>query len=188
MHFSNNGIILSLILIASIVSITSISESFSQESSVAAKSIGFEETTIIEFQNNDNESIETFRIWLGSDINFKSFKTERGWTGEKTPQGIIIFTTSLPLQPGEIVKFGVKTDEAKPGINWRAISANDQQIAIGKTLVSDSSSTESDVSTPSNGIGVFQDSIFRIIPEKPSVGSSIRVTGDNFGANQKLDF
>ena len=80
MHFSNKGIILSLILIASIFTITNFSEIYAQEQSVTAKSIGFEETTIIEFQNNDNTSeIDTFRIWLGSDFNFKSFKTERGW-------------------------------------------------------------------------------------------------------------
>ncbi|KFM21098.1 hypothetical protein AAA799B03_01380, partial [Marine Group I thaumarchaeote SCGC AAA799-B03] len=38
------------------------------------------------------------------------------------------------------------------------------------------------------GAGVLSDSIFRIIPEKPNVGSSIRVTGDNFGASQEFDF
>ena len=32
------------------------------------------------------------------------------------------------------------------------------------------------------------ESIFRIIPEKPNVGSSIRVTGDKFGASQEFDF
>jgi hypothetical protein len=32
------------------------------------------------------------------------------------------------------------------------------------------------------------ESIFRIIPEKPNVGSTIRVTGDNFGASQEFDF
>ena len=32
------------------------------------------------------------------------------------------------------------------------------------------------------------ESTFRIIPEKPNVGSSIRVTGDNFGSSQNFDF
>ena len=32
------------------------------------------------------------------------------------------------------------------------------------------------------------ESIFRIIPEKPNMGSTIRVTGDNFGATQEFDF
>jgi len=189
MHLSNKVIFLSLIFIASIFTITAFQEVYAQESLVTANSIGFEETTIIEFQNNDNTSeIETFRIWLGSDFNFKSFKTERGWIGEKTPQGVIIFTTSIPLKSGEIVKFGIKTDKPKPGINWKALTDSDKQIAVGKTLVSGSFVIEPDGKTSSTNIGVLEDSTFRLIPEKPSVGSSIRVTGENFGANQKLDF
>lgn len=188
MYFSNKGIILSLILITSIFTLTAIPELYAQEQPVTAKSVGFEETTIIEFQNNDNTPVDTFRIWLGSDFNFKSFKTERGWTGEKTSQGIIIFSTSTPLQSGEIVKFGVKTDKSKPGINWKALVNDDQQIALGKTLVSESSSTIPPTGTSDDGDGVLEASTFRLIPEKPSVGSSIRVTGDNFGANKKLDF
>ena len=33
----------------------------------------------------------------------------------------------------------------------------------------------------------MEDSTFRLIPDKPNVGSSMRVTGDNFGANEKLE-
>ena len=35
--------------------------------------------------------------FIGNDINFKSFKTESGWTGEKTPQGVIIFTSVINI-------------------------------------------------------------------------------------------
>ncbi len=189
MHFSNRDIILPLVLIMSIFSVVSISEIYAQSQLVTAKSIGFEETTIIEFQNNDNTSeIDIFRIWLGSDFNFKSFKTERGWTGEKTAQGVIIFSSSDPLQFGEVVKFGIKTDKSKPGINWKALTNNDKQIATGKTLVTESTSSIIPEKISSGGNGVLEGSTFRLIPEKPSIGSSIRVTGDGFGANQQLDF
>jgi hypothetical protein len=164
---------------------------YAQENIVTAKSVGFEETTIIEFENSADSTteIDTIRIWLGSDFNFKSFKTEKGWTGQKTPEGLIVFTTSNPVQPGEVVKFGVKTDKPKPGINWKVLTDTDKQIAIGKTLVSESSSFVSTTQPPStSGTGVFESSSFRLIPEKPSVGSSIRVTGDNFAANHQLDF
>ncbi|MCH8996050.1 MAG: hypothetical protein IH915_03160, partial [Thaumarchaeota archaeon] len=53
MHLSNKVIFLSVIFIASIFTITAFQEVYAQESIVTAKSIGFEETTIIEFQNND---------------------------------------------------------------------------------------------------------------------------------------
>ena len=35
---------------------------------------------------------------------------------------------------------------------------------------------------------IFLDSSFRIIPDKPNSGSTIRVTGDNFDASQFYDF
>ncbi|MBI2111449.1 MAG: hypothetical protein HYT44_03625, partial [Nitrosarchaeum sp.] len=55
---------------------------------IDATSFSFEETTIIEFTNSGKEDVNSFRIWLGNNINFKSFKTESGWIGEKTPQGV----------------------------------------------------------------------------------------------------
>ena len=190
MYLSSRGGFLFLVLIVSIFAVTTIPKLYSQEELVTAKSIGFEETTIIEFENShDNTSeIDTFRIWLGSDSNFKSFKTERGWTGQKTPEGVIVFTTSNPLQPGEVVKFGVKTDKPKPGINWKALTDTDKLVATGKTLASDSSSTESKIEASDSGSGVFESSSFRLIPEKPNVGATMRVTGENFAANHKLDF
>ncbi len=186
MYLSSMGVFLSLILIFSVPVLI---EAYGEEKLVTAKSIGFEETTIIEFHNsleNTNE-IDTIRMWLGSDIDFKSFKTERGWTGQKTPQGVIVFTASTPVQPGEIVKFGVKTDKPNPGINWKALYDTDKQIEIGKTLVSESTSIEPKI-TAQKGLGILDDSSFRLVPEKPNVGSNMRVTGENFGSNQILDF
>ncbi len=187
MYMSSMGVFLSLILTFSLVALP---EVYGDEKLVTAKSIGFEETTIIEFHNSDDNTneIDTIRVWLGSDENFKSFKTERGWTGLKTPQGVIVFTASIPVQPGEIVKFGLKTDKAKPGINWKALYDTDKQIETGKTLVSESTSIEPEIKTDEKGLGVLEDSSFRLVPEKPNVGSSMRVTGENFGANQELEF
>lgn len=159
---------------------------------VNAKSIAFEETTIIEFSNEGTDNINTFRIWLSSDFNFKSFKTEKGWTGEKTLQGVIVFTSTEAVKPGESVKFGVKTDKVSSGINWKALDKNDKQIDTGKS-VADKLPTPITVTKPqektsTSTVGILSDSIFRIIPEKPNVGSTIRVTGDNFGASQEFDF
>jgi len=152
------------------------------EKAVAVNSVGFEKTTIIEFENSGTTEIETFRLWLGSDISFKSFKTEKGWTGTKSSVGVLIFTPTTPLKSGESVKFGIKTDKEKPGINWKALDKKDEQIETGKTLVTDQ------LTTFTQGPGVLSDSTFRLIPEKPNVGSTVRVTGEKFGANQELDF
>jgi len=183
------GIFLALILTSSTI-VAGMPSIYAAES-VDAKSTAFEETTIIEFENTGDTPINTFRMWLGSDFNFKSFKTERGWTGEKTPQGVIVFTSEEFVMPGESVKFGVKTDKEKPGINWKALDKGDKQLAIGKTLAEDlpkpvKQKQQSSKQT-STSKGVLADSQFRIIPEKPNVGSSIRVTGENFAPTQEFD-
>ena len=45
-----------------------------------------------------------------------------------------------------------------------------------------------DQSIENTDAGISTESIFRIVPEKPNVGSSIRVTGDKFAASQEFDF
>lgn len=164
-------------------------DSFAQENSVTSKSVAFEDTTIIEFENNDSVEIETIRMWLGSDFAFKSFKTEKSWTGQKTPQGVIIFTTDEPIQPGESVKFGIKTDKTKPKINWRILDKNENEIESGVTLVTATinENTQQTEIPDSSQNGVFDEAIFKIIPEKPKIGNSVRIIGEKFGANQELD-
>ncbi len=188
---SMRGIFLSIILLFSIVIILIPSNAYAEEINV--KSVALEETTIIELTNNSNKEVNTLRIWLGSDFNFKSFKTEKGWVGEKTPQGTIIFTTSESIKPGESVKFGIKSDKAKQGINWKALDKENKQMSIGKVLPKEIPKvvTNPDIrseQTSGNNVEFNTESSFRVIPEKPNVGSSIRVTGDKFAASQEFDF
>jgi len=183
------GIFLFLILASSIFTTTTFA--VAQEKVVEAKSIGFEETTIIEFENKGTTEIQIIRMWLSEDNTFKYFKTEKGWTGKKTPQGVLVFTTSESIKPGQSVKFGVKTDESMPGINWKAVDTNDNQLQIGKTLVSEYPSKPSqDVKTisPEGDSAILTDSTFRLVPEKPNVGSTIRVIGEKFVVDQEFDF
>ena len=189
---STRGIFLSITLLFSLLLIVIPSNANAQEINV--KSFAFEETTIIEFTNNSDEEINTFRIWLGSDFNFKSFKTEKGWLGEKTPLGVIIFTSSETIKPSESVKFGVKTDKAKPGVNWKALDKVDNVMDTGKVLsgelpkVIQNTELKQDQILENIGPSFSTESIFRIVPEKPNVGSTIRVTGDEFAASQEFDF
>lgn len=184
---SMRGIFLSIVILLSIALITNLPNAQAEEINV--KSIALEETTIIELTNDSTEDINTFRIWLGSDFSFKSFKTEKGWIGEKTPQGVIIFTSSETIKPGESVKFGVKTDKAKPGINWKALDKEEKQLDIGKVISDDLPDVlEQTQPTDSTTESISSESTFRIIPEKPNVGSTIRVTGEKFGASQEFDF
>ncbi len=180
------GILLSVFLIFALV-ITSNSDIAFAADEISVNSVAFEKSTIIEFTNEGDEDVNSFRIWLGSDFNFESFKTENGWVGDKTPQGVIIFTSDESVKQGESVKFGVKTNESKPGINWKALDKNGGQIEIGKSIAEDFGSQGSAISN-SGKMGILEDSFFRILPDKPNAGGSIRVTGDNFGSTQEFEF
>ena len=188
---SKRGIFLSSVLLFTLVIILNPTNAFADE--IIIKNISFEETTILELTNESNEEISTFRVWLGSDFDFKSFKTEKGWVGEKTPQGVIVFTSSDTIKSGESVKFGFKTDKISTGINWKALNSNDKQIDTGKAVPGElptilENSSETETQTEKTSYGISTDSTFRIVPEKPNVGSTIRVTGDNFGTLQEFDF
>ena len=184
---SMRGIFLSLILVLALAVIFIPTNAYAADE-IIVKSVSFEKSTILEIANEGSKEVNSVRIWLASDYNFEVFKTENGWTGERTPQGVIIFTSTEPIKKGESVKFGVKTNESNPGINWKTLDREGAQIEIGKSFGDDWSDHVKISSNTSTGEGVFENSSFRIIPEKPNAGGSIRVTGDNFGSSQQLDF
>ncbi len=110
---SMRGIFLSVILISAL-SVISIPINAYAADDIIVKSVAFEKSIIMDFTNVGKEEVNSVRIWLGSDYNFESFKTENGWVGEKTPQGVIIFTSTNPIKQGDSVKFGVKTKWQRP--------------------------------------------------------------------------
>ena len=184
---------------------------------ISATSITLEGTTIMEFTNESDVDMDLVRIWPSTGVTFKSFKAESGWTGELTPQGVLIFTSSIPLKPGELVKFGLKTDLDSSGINWRALDTDGNQIDVDKTFAEEipkevildppdpcdlpdppdscdlpDPPDSCDLPDPPDSCdlpqGILPESTFRIIPERPNVGSTIRVVGDSFGADGEFDF
>jgi len=189
---SNRKISISIIILFSISLMLIPSEVYADEVNVV--SVGLDETAIITATNNSDNEIKTFRVWLGDDFNFKSFKTEKGWTGEKNQQGVIIFTSSETVNLNELVKFGIKTDKINPIINWKALDQENKIIDRGITKLSklsevnQNSNIELNQNYNNNGISIFSESTFRVIPDKPNPGSTIRITGDQFAESQKFDF
>lgn len=176
------------IFVISVFSITSLAHA-----ETAAKSTSFEKTTLIEFTNNESTDIQTVRMWLGKDSGeFKSFKTEKGWTGTKTAQGVLIFSTIDSLSPGESVKFGIKTEVAGPGINWKTVDSAGVELSVGKTLPGQTTQQPKDVTPPQDNIPppatTMDKATFKIIPESPKNGDSIRIVGEGFPPNTVLDF
>jgi hypothetical protein len=185
----NREIFISIIILFSISLILIPSEVYAGEVNVIG--IGLDETAVITATNNSENEIKTFRVWLGEEFNFKSFKTEKRWTGEKNQQGVIIFTSSETLKSNELVKFGLKTDKINPTINWKALDQENKIIDTGiikLSKVNQNSNIELNQNYNNNGISIFSESTFRVIPDKPNVGSTIRITGDQFAESQKFDF
>ena len=186
------GILLTTVMLFSVFLILIPANTYAEE--IDVKSTGLDETTIITLTNESEKNVKSFRIWLGADFNFESFKTEKGWVGEKKSNGVITFTSSQPIEIGESVKFGIKTDHINPVINWKGLDKNDIQIETGLVVpdkiekVNQNPDIKSDQVFENEGTSIFSESSFRIIPNNPNVGSTIRVTGDQFGALQKFDF
>ena len=189
---SKRQISISSILLFSIFVILIPSEVYADEINVA--SIGLDDTAIITATNNSDKEIKTFRVWLGEETNFKSFKTEKGWTGEKNSQGVVIFTSSETVKLNELVKFGLKTDKINPVINWKALDQENNVIDTGVTKLSKLSEVEQNLNIElnenydNNGISIFSESTFRTIPDNPNAGSTIRIAGEQFSVLQKFDF
>ena len=189
---SSKGILLSILILISISLILIPSEGYAEEINVVSN--GLDETAIITVTNNSDNEIETFRVWLGGEFNFKSFKTEKGWIGEKNEQGVIIFTSSETIKPNELVKFGLKTDKINPVINWKALDQENKIIDTGVVKltklseISQNSNIELNQNNGDNKASIFSESTFRVIPDKPNPGSTVRITGDQFAALQKFDF
>ncbi len=178
------------IVLCSLVLILIPSNVYAQELDV--KSIGLDETSLITLTNNSSEDVKTFRIWLQEDFNFKSFKTEKGWIGEKNPQGVIIFTSSESIKMGQSVKFGIKADKQNAIINWKGLNQNNEVIKTG-LVKSDNLPivTQNQIINEkfeNTGNTILLKSTFKVIPDKPNPGSTIRLVGENFGASQKFSF
>ena len=185
---SKRGIFLSVVVLFSISLILTPLNGYAEEMDV--KSVGVDKTTIITLTNEGVKNVETFRIWLSQDTNFQSFKTERGWIGEKTPQGVIIFTSSESIKKNESVKFGIKTDKSNPVINWKALDQTSSTINTGVITTTEMKLIVKNPQIKDNNESgeIFSESIFRVIPDKPNPGSTIRVVGENFGVSQFFDF
>ena len=160
---------------------------------ITATSTGLDYSSILELENKrgNNFNIDSVRIWLGEDNSFKSFKTERGWIGKFEVGGqVIVFSSQENVKPGQSVKFGIKTSSENPIINWKALDSNDQVIQSAATITGQSDPGKTPAEQPKINqptiVAIDDDSSFRFIPDKPSVGSDFRIIGQNFVPNQSV--
>ena len=137
------GIFASVLFVFSIFTLLSISEVNADEAiSVSAES--YQNTIIIEFENESVSKIKTIKMWLGGDATFKSFKVESDW-GYTPDSKLVVFTATNTLNPGESVKFGLITSHKVNGMNWKALDQNGNDIDAGKISIQVISETSSDL-------------------------------------------
>jgi len=192
-RYSTNAIFLSALLVLSIFTLISISE-VNAEEVISVNAKGYENTIIIEFENESTSKIKTIRMWPGGEVTFTSFKSEPGWGGGKySDSKLLIFTATNTLNPGESVKFGLVTDEKVNAINWKALDRNDNDIDKGKTsiqVISETSSgpieEESKEVEQAKEIGNELYGTKKFIPEQIRSGSDIRLVGNGFGSEKNL--
>jgi len=191
--YSTSGIFISVLLVFSIFTLISISEVNAAEViSVNAK--GYENTIIIEFENESTSKIKTIRVWAGGEVTFTSFKSEPGWGGGKySDSKLLIFTATNTLNPGESVKFGLVTDEKVNAMNWKVLDRNDNDINKGKISIQVISETNSDIikeeSKDVEQAKETGDELYgtkKFIPDKIQPGSDIRQKGNGFDSELNL--
>jgi len=192
-RYSTSAIFISVLLVFSIFTLISISEVNAAEViSVNAKN--YENTIIIEFENESTSKIKTVKMWPGGEVKFTSFKSESGWGGGKYSDGkLLIFTATNTLNPGESVKFGLVTDEKVNAMNWKVLDRNDNDIDKGKISIQVISETSSDIiEEESKEVEQAKDAggelygTKKFIPEKIRPGSDIRLIGNGFGSEKNL--
>jgi len=185
------SIFASVLLIFSIITLLSISE-VNAEEVISVNAEGYQNTIIIEFENESVSKIKTVKMWLGGDATFKSFKVESDW-GYTPDSKLVVFTTTNTLNQGESVKFGLITNEKVTGINWKALDQNDNEIDKRKTSIQEISYTtpslieeESEAVEQAKETGSALYGAKKFIPEKLRVGSDVRLAGNGFGADKEL--
>ena len=169
-----------------------LAESFA-EVQVTADSVG--KSAILTVKTSQDTTVQTFSIWLDSG-DFRSYKTGNDWATSLNPAGILTFAAPSPLESGASVQFGMTADTGNFKINWNAFDANGALVGSGVIIADNPSETtpsdggeQGGTSTDPQNTGAISDSTsFRIVPERPNVGGSIRIVADDISPGQSVDF
>ena len=187
------GIFTSLLLVFATFTLFSISE-VNAEGTISVNAAGYENTILVEFENESTSKIKTIRMWPGGEVTFESFKSEPGWGGGKYSDGkLVIFTATNTLNPNESVKFGLITSKIVNGINWKALDQNGNDIDTGKTSIQTISETDS-IFTEEESKEVIEaketgNQLYgtkKFIPDVIRVGSDVRLVGNGFDLQENL--
>ena len=186
------GVLITILLVSASFFTFSVLQVSAVSELVTVTPTSHDQVTVIEYKNNEENIFDITAVVLEVDKggNFKSFKTERGWIGKKTDADTITFTSTIPIKPGQSVKFGVKTDKSQPVFNWKAFDKEGDELGSGGRITTGSQNEiQRETETTTTGpTGITERSTFKIIPDIPRAGSTLRIIGESFAPKEKLDF
>ena len=150
--------------------------------------------TTLHFTNNGENisDISSIILQISQGVNFKSFKSDKGWFGIKSSPNTLTFSSTNPTKPGQSVNFIVKTDQSNPVITWKVLNNNNNEVGSGEIGTSSNETPTNPNGTsenipPNKSPGVLDGSSFRVIPSTPRTGTDVRVIGLSFAATASLD-
>ena len=149
-----------------------------------------ETASLLKIQSDDDASqINSVRIWTGDGYEFKSFTAESSWNGKLSAVGVLVFTTDIPLLPGESVKFGVITDNPNPTINYKILNNGDILKQGSHAVDNTKPAPEILKNNPAveQSFGISDDSTIKIVPSILYPDSIFRIAGSGFVAGAELD-
>jgi hypothetical protein len=186
------GVLVAILLVSASFFTFSVPQVSAADNLVTVTATNHDQVTVVEYKNNEGNIFDIKSVILEVDKggSFKSFKTEKGWIGKKTSADSIMFTSTIPIKPGESAKFGVKTDKSNPVFNWKALDEEGDELGSGgriATEVQKEIQPEKEV-VITGPTGITEKSTFKIVPATPKAGSTLRIIGENFAPKEKLDF
>lgn len=144
---------------------------------------------------NVTETVSDFVVWFVSDNIIESSVVQHGWNAAQTDSGVHV---ADDIAPGQTLQLGIKFGGSDPQIAWAAIVGSENRTGwlwgqndTRSDHIQTNNETSDNVETqPVSEIsvdGILQDSEFRIVPDKPAAGSTIRLIGTGFGQSQSLE-
>lgn len=185
------GVLIAILLVSASFFTFNVPQISAASELVTVTATSHDQVTVVEYKNDEGNIFDITSVVLEVDKggNFKSFKTERGWIGKKTDSDTITFTSTIPIKPGQSAKFGVKTEKSNPVFNWKAFDEEGGELGSGGITTESQKETQRETETPvTEPAGIMERSTFKIIPDTPRAGSTLRIIGENFAPKEKLDF
>lgn len=87
-------------------------------------------TSVLEFTNTSSEPLHSIMLSLLDGSLFKHFVSNSDWIGKRTGSDLT-FSSLTPLQPGESIKFGIKTDRPVTALGWAVFGKDGDVVRDG---------------------------------------------------------